>query len=389
MDMPAWAAMVHRGLNGESKAADWFGVVAGLAAKNVQVEHADDEEAENLVEAYPELAKAMKQHYKVKLPASTDGDIRAAVKFIGIHYNGKTGFSGYWKGEREAKAVKLDTDAKLARTQYITGSLYFEADSAKAIVEADGGVFDPMNDDDWMISADGKRVIKSDDYFVGNLGEALAKIDADIAAATDGAVKAKLLRMKEVAASRGNPLSVERMKFDMRSPMITPQEALAFFKAHVHADSALRQNDKNKRQYVDMDVKGSDLALHSKLLNRVGDYMKNGTITIGGLDVSPLTQEEALKKLDEMVRGYNSLFNTWVKSNPVIMNRLETIAQDPNNVYFKQVDDRSEFDVAGISPEWKFHSYQRAFARRMSRRFSGINGFDVGLGKTATALMSI
>ena len=129
--------------------------------------------------------------------------------------------------------------------------------------------------------------------------------------------------------------------------------------------------------------------LSDKIENRIGDYLKNGTVTLGSLDVSPMTQEEALNQLDEMIRRYNAQFNTWVKANPTIMARLESIANQPENIYFKQIDDRSPLHVDGISPEWKFHGYQNAFARSMARNFSGINSFDVGLGKTATALLAV
>lgn len=387
-ELPTWASELQYNLARFKTSKDFGAIVTGLAAKEVQSAHADDAD-ENLVEAYPLLADAMKRFYKAKISSSALADHKGAVKFIGIHYNG-TEFSSYWRGEVEAdKRVDLDTKAKLAKTQYIHGTLNLKYETAKAIVEADGLVFDPLNDDEWVISADGKTVIRADDYYIGNLGDTLRNINAEIEKAEDPAIKAKLERMKLVAHGRSRPVDVDRMQFNLRNPLISAQEAAEFLRTYVSSSVSVEQHERTKKQYATINITKAD-TLNDKLLNRVGDYIKNGTVSLGGIKLPEgVTEEQALTRLDEMVRKYNTQFSTWVKSNPAIMGRLRNIAENPDNVFFDQADDRSEFSVDGISPEWKFHGYQCSFARRMSRRFSGINGFDVGLGKTATALMSV
>jgi hypothetical protein len=388
-DIPAWAATVFKSLQNNAKAKDMFAAIAtGLACKQV---HADSgNSGDDLVSLYPELAKAMRKYYRCKTDTSIDANSRAAVKFISIHYRGKKGFSDYWQGKVEEITVDLNTREKLEQTKYINGTLNIDIEKARAIVTADGGKFDPLNDDDWLISADGKTVIAADDFFVGSLAKAQAKLDAEIAKTTDVAIRNKLLHMKDIAHQRANKTNLQRMIFDMRSPMILPQETLQFVQAFISKDASIKQNPLNKKYFVDIDISQKYIIdLESKLKNRIGDYLKNGTVTLGSLDVSPLTQEEALTRLDEMIRRYNTQFNTWVKANPKIMARLQNIANKPENIYFNHVDDRSPMTVEGISPEWKFHGYQNAFARRIARNFGGINSFDVGLGKTATALLSV
>lgn len=386
-DIPAWASSVFNSLNEDSTAKQAFlAIVTGLACKQVQAINDGDD----LVQLYPVLAEAMRKHYRTKLNANIDAASRAAVKFIAIHYQGKKGFSDYWLGKVKDIEVDLAAKEKLEQNKYITGTLNIDIEKAREIVTADGGKFDPLNDDDWIISADGKSVISVDDFFVGNLAKVLKKLDEEIAKTTDSAIRDKLLRMKEVANRRANKMDIQRMAFDMRSPMIKPQELLQFVQMFISTNASIKQNPQNKKYFVDIDNSSKNYVfLSDKIENRIGDYLKNGTVTLGSLDVSPMTQEEALNQLDEMIRRYNAQFNTWVKANPTIMARLESIANQPENIYFKQIDDRSPLQVDGISPEWKFHGYQNAFARSMARNFSGINSFDVGLGKTATALLAV
>lgn len=388
-NIPEWAADVFKSLNENTTATDIFPAIAtGLACKQVQADSGNN--GDDLVTLYPVLAKAMRKYYRCKTDTSIDANSRAAVKFIGIHYRGKAGFSDYWLGKVEDIKIDLAAKEKLEQNKYITGTLNIDIEKARAIVTADGGKFDPLHDDDWIIAADGQSVISADDFFVGNLAKVLHKLDEEIAKTTDAAIKDKLQHMKDVAYQRSNKMDLQRMAFDMRSPMIQPQELLKFVQMFISDQSSIKQNQQNKKYFVDIDTSGKNyITFEDKLKNRVGDYLKNGTVTLGSMDVKPYTQEEALNKLDEMIRRYNTQFNTWVKANPQIMARLQSIADQPENIYFSQIDDRSPLQVDGISPEWKFHGYQNAFARRMARNFSGINSFDVGLGKTATALLAV
>lgn len=387
-NIPAWAATVFQSLKDHIKAKDMFAAIAtGLACKQV---YTDSSNGDDLVTLYPTLAEAMRKYYSCKIDTTIDAESRAAVKFIGVHYQRKNGFSDYWQGKVKEIKVDLDARKKLEQTKYINGSLKIDIEKAKAIVTADGGQFDPMNDDNWLISADGKTVIAADDFFIGNLAKALNKLDEEIAKTSNPDIKNKLIHMKEVAVKRSIKVDVNRMNFDLRSPMILPQETLQFVQAFISDEASIKQNSNNKKHFVDIDITNKlYITLDDKLKNRIGDYLKNGTVTLGTLNVEPFTPEEALTKLDEMIRTYNTQFNTWVKSNPKIMARLESIANNPKNIYFKQVDDRSPMVIDGISSEWQFHGYQNAFARRIARSFSGINSFDVGLGKTATALISV
>lgn len=388
-NIPEWATSVFKSLNENTTATDIFPAIAtGLACKQVQADCGNN--GDDLVNLYPILAKAMRKYYRCKTDTSIDANSRAAVKFIAIHYQGKKGFSDYWLGKVEDIKIDLAAKEKLEQNKYITGTLNIDIEKAREIVTADGGKFDPLNDDEWIITSDGKSVISADDFFVGNLAKVLHKLDEEIAKTSDAAIKDKLLHMKDVAYQRSNKMDLQRMAFDMRSPMIQPQELLKFVQMFISDQSSIKQNQQNKKYFVDIDTSGKNyITCEDKLKNRVGDYLKNGTVTLGSMDVKPYTQEEALNKLDEMIRRYNTQFNTWVKANPQIMARLQSIANQPENIYFSQIDDRSPLQVDGISPEWKFHGYQNAFARRMARNFSGINSFDVGLGKTATALLAV
>src|SRR5205085_861322 len=75
------------------------------------------------------------------------------------------------------------------------------------------------------------------------------------------------------------------------------------------------------------------------------------------------------------------------------MDRLRQKSSEPASLYFDEVDDLTPVHIPGmrkVDPQTGkplvLKGYQNAEVRKQGRRFSGINGFDVGLGKTFTAL---
>ena len=94
-------------------------------------------------------------------------------------------------------------------------------------------------------------------------------------------------------------------------------------------------------------------------------------------------------QLSAFVSKTNSGFEAWAKSNPSIRNEINERLNAPESVRFEDIPDYTPIDIDGWNPERKPHGYQSAAIRRFSKRFSGILGHDVGLGKTLSALATV
>ena len=386
MALPNWLNLVLSQLDAyvsaDKKAEHWNALLVGLSVVSLVKAYADDLEM-NYLDSFKALSLAMKKYRTFKAESGLVSSFKAAIKAIGIHYNG-TEYSALWRGERqsiEELQGELTADQQLQKSQYLTGSLYVDREQAKTIYKSENPNFDPLTDGDWVVMADGKRAIKVDDLCVGNLKAVLDTLDSEIASASDDDIRNNLLAAKQKARDNAHFTDVSKLSYKLNSPLVTIGEKLEFAKQFIDA-SAYVDTDAKGRSYVDINIKGSDLDLDSKLTNRIGDYFKNGTITLGGIGLPKgVTAEQALAKLREKINAANTQFSVWVKANPNIQARLEATAKNPENVFFKIANDDSPLEVDGISPEWKMHSYQNAEIRRQARQFGGINGFNVGLGK--------
>lgn len=393
LDMPGWFrdAMVQVE---KSPLADrqkhWNAGVIGLACAQVLEERLSDETGVNYLEGYPELSDATQRVASTaKTSASkVGGDLKQGLLKIGHHYTAKTGFSALWRGDvLQSVAASVTThDASFDGLLYKNKSPWANIEEAKAIY---GDGFDPMTDSAWCVSGDGRQVTRADDYYTGNYADFIRRVDADIAAATDDAVIAKLLRQKLDADKYLDKVDVKALSFNLFSPHVSLEEKAEFLRKFGYPSAAVIYDEKTGDKRVDIDVKiDKNSPDRDKLANRFGDYMKNGTVTKGSTKLV-MKDIDALRELRRMVNTANEQFNGWVAANPQIMNRLEEKANAPAFLAFKQADDEAPMQIPGMNPDLTLHGYQNSFVRRMGRDFSGINGFAVGLGKTYASLAAV
>lgn len=420
-DIPAWLGEFSSSWN----EIGWNRAVVAMAVQEVLADHRGDV-GFNYLENFSELSEAMQHANISKSSASkTAGELKIALTVAYNHYNRKQKFSAFWKGEvrkdarsEETLAAQDTPEAKLSRLRYETQSEWVSLEKVKEIL---GEEFDPLTSTEWCISADGKSVCKTADYYVGNYAQFLDRINAEIEAAKDERIRDRLIRQKIEAATRVRKVNVDTMKFNMFTPGVTPEEKVDFLKRFVSEDAFVTSVD--GRTVVDIDVHNPKTD-RDKLLNRLGDYLQKRTLTVGtvrwdyGMDSQVRELEEVIrsarekgviaasdeKKLAEinsqlrkkalddlrlLVAETNAQFNSWMHANPTIMDRLRAVASDPTKLRFIAEDDSSEIAIPGMQPSLKLHGHQAAYVRQMGREFSGINGFGVGLGKTFTALAAV
>lgn len=401
------------------KTPDWLDVLISSsqddnalyywATLNAVAEALKVEKTQGYEPFYPELTKAMlniapsyaKNAYKTK-----NNSYKALYKAVAIAFNA-TGVSDYW---RDGTGVELQSNALNHQQAYDNAVYRGLAENWQVdidLIKQSNPDFNPLADDDFCINADGTKVTLARDYYVGNYAEFLAKIDDDIAQATDPQVKEKLLKQKAKAESMIDYTNVSAMNFSLLSTVIPIELKYRFFNEFVDSATILIDHDTEDKKLLKLDAKDitsfsniEDLPEHNiemrrYLLNRVFISISNGqALNIDKRSIKDSEQYGILtKKLNKYFRELNINFNAWLKTQKTYMAKLEYQFNAPENKQFSTIADGSAFDIDNFNPKYdgfkQLHDYQFEEVRRLSRSFSGGCGFDVGLGKTATALATI
>lgn len=392
LDIPAWlrgvTSQIKANLDDGEQEKYWQATVVAMSMQQAIEKHVSTR-GFNYLEQYPALSTEIQVIAKLASnPKSSLGSsVKDALKSVRNQYSLKTGFSKYWQGEVASLELKAtDADKSFEGMMYKAKSKWISKGNALTALGAD---FNEFESTDYCVSGDGKYIIKTDDYFVGNLADFLTKLDADIEKAQgNDALIGKLSWQRAEALKRVDTIDVTQMNFNLFSPYVTAEEKLEFVKQFVHPDAMIVVNDKGQK-CVDIEINGSKLSDQDKLNKRFGDYLVKRTLSTGGTKFNSLSDIEALRELRKMAVTANTQFDSWVKARPDIQARLNQKSTDASKLQFRPVDDEAELSIAGMNPELKLHGYQCSFVRQMSREFKGINGFDVGLGKTFTALAAV
>jgi hypothetical protein len=395
IDIPTWMTTTYNAIAKmpESQRANaWDVLITGQAIQDVIDENPSPFD---YLTAFTALSNKMEAVYagskRVKTSVKQMSD---AAKRIALYYSKKEGFSAVWKGQVagqiDAKELTTDTQ-RYEHVKYKSADDfgYVPIDELKAVMGAD---FDPIASDDYCVSPDGKYVISANDYYTGNFAEFSKAFKQDLDSATDPVIRAKLLRQFDVAQSKLVKPDVERMTFNMFTPFITTAQKVEFLKSQVDPRFDIDVDDAGKPIVV-VNIAGSDKTEYARQLKRFAEHLREGTLSTrtkkDDIAANPELENARIAQLREMVNSTNAKFNVWVKSNDDALQSVKDKLHAPDNLYFKQVEDGSDLAIEGINPNFKPHDYQFAEIRRQARKFGGINGFGVGLGKTATALLSI
>lgn len=391
LDIPSWLASTVSALekagDEDSRRIAWEPGLVGMAVAQV-LDEAGRSSGTNFETEYAKLSLAMKKAVpSVKLvPGGIGGEFKRGIGELSGHYQRKNGFSAVWRGDiQSAPVVDVSAMGGFEGLIYQNKSNWVTLDQARSVF---GPEFDATANDNWCLSADGSSVMRADDYYSGSYGDFLAGIDEQISSATNDDLKQKLIRQKLVAASRVDKVDVSKISFNLFSPFVSIEQKAEFLRRFVHPNAVVVFNEKTNEPQIDFDIPVSGMTDRDKLVRRISAYLKNGTVTLGGVKLG-LSDETAIKELRTMINQANEQFNGWARGNTAITDQLKAQTDDPAKLRFSQVEDESPLSIPGMNPELTLHGYQNAEVRRVSRDFSGINGFNVGLGKTFTALAAV
>lgn len=406
-DIPVWLKDTNTAVllvAENNRDAYWQAITAGFAVQDAFMRHGElknnDQDLFNYNEAYPFISKALLDNATIirspssKLPKIAKGALGRAK---GVML--KTGLSSLWLGESNtAEALEVQDLTPYQQYEKLMYGTTGQADfvpitDMKSLMGAD---FDPMTSDDWCLSADGQGVLHADDYFVGNYRTFLDKLDNQLSAVTDDAVRTKLLRQKTIADNRVRKTDVSRMSFNLHSPFVDIQTKVEFLQRFVNP--AFRIGYDGDEPVIQIPDNVRKEGERGRNLGRFVEYLKTGrafTLT-SSKDAAddPEMEKARLKTLLDTIDRAEAQYETWIKANPKVMSALQAKANNPDILDFIEVDATSSLEIKGFNPKAKnpdfaMHGYQNAAVRKNGRHFGGILGLDVGLGKTLTALASV
>jgi SNF2 family DNA or RNA helicase len=378
----------------------WEAVAAGMAAMNL-MQDASSVEPLNYVDTYPTLSAqlAKVQSYGGKTIAKGSRLVKDALLSIRSVRN-KGEFTAFWRGEIQAnmEAVALTPTQLYEKVKY-------EAEDETGYVPVEKlreafSDFDPLTSDEWCISADGQSVTSAADYYTGSYATFLAQANADLDAATDPDVRAKIVRQIEAAKERINVVDVSKMTFSLFTPHVTNLQKLEFLKQYVSKDIFLT-TDANGREVFDIKqskpgsyASAEDMATYKAMQRFVKGYLKNQNITTQSKQIDVESDPEREAALIQRIKGIadaaKAQFDAWARANEEIQVSLHNKLNSPDALRFIEEPDGTPLDIPNLNTTtFRPHPYQYAAARKYARHFSGVLGFDVGLGKTLTSLATV
>ncbi|NYT68807.1 N-6 DNA methylase [Pusillimonas noertemannii] len=402
--IPPWLNSAVRAIRSQFPEAERdqaYSVIRTALALQEALQSHSSEEPFAYAESYPGLTADIKVAARAarKLPKSLPSNIKDALKLLspGVVYTVRSDeFTPRWTGTAPAQVEATP----LTPTQQYERAKYEQADEngfipLAVLRETMGADFDPFVSDDWCVSADGQGAMSADDYYAGNYAEFLARTNAEILAVEDEALRAKLVAQRQAAEGRLVKTDVGELSFNLSSPYIEIARKVEFLRKYVDPGFSLLVGGADGPE-VRFDQTQSKLARNSEQLRnmrRFADYIKNGTLstrtTQAEKEDDPEVERSRVERLRELISSSNQQFDAWARANPAIQAELNSRFADPENLYFRQPDDESPLEIPGLNPAFQPHGYQNAAIRQYARRMSGILGFDVGLGKTFTALTAV
>lgn len=190
---------------------------------------------------------------------------------------------------------------------------------------------------------------------------------------------------------------LNKINFKLTSPYIKKEDKLLFLKEFVNSDFKLVFDFKTGNTFIDLTEKKEDL--ETKFQGRIAHYLKTNIISLGNLSYENfnLTKKEAQFKLIDYVQQINYQFNVFVKSNELILNEItnklekgllkyEELFKEPlkkSSLQEKREEilNLSHPNLYNVHKNWKIQDHTLSYVLQLEKNMSGINGFDVGLGK--------
>lgn len=340
---------------------------------------------------------------------------RDIVKRVAIAFDksGDQGISAYWMDGTHAINDIESSHASSAKAAYDRLLYTGAANQFGVAIEDLRKVypdFDVKKNTEFCLFGDSGRVMLARDYYVGNCQSLLDQIEQQLAVTNDPELRMKLLEQKQEATKRIPRQDVRGMSFDLRSTMVPLALKAEFLRqfgdpavqlSGVEGEDAKLIMAGEKPETLGTIIghinRGYSGSLDKYLVNRILDALNNNgnlSLRVGkSSDVRKEDHDKVFALLKRKYQDLNLVFDAWLKSDPVYIADLDLKVNSPSLKMFSPELDNSPIVIDGFNPKLQgfkgLNGYQNEEIRRQTRRMEGICGFDVGLGKTLTALAAI
>ena len=403
--LPEWVEKLNNVLSDPKQSNNFQYWLTVLAVKYVLD---NTSRINNYAEAFPELTSGMIVHANaVNAGKPTHSLFKTELRQAKIAFdkNGQDGLSDHWYGKSVDLEIQLNAKSAYEHAIYKGRANEWMVD-IDTIKQADPS-FDPLNNDEYAINAEGTQVSLNRDYYVGNHGDFLTKIDEQITNATDPAIRGKLIQQRAKSFEYTNSVDVTKLDFGLRATNIDRQTKERFLSAYggseviLDEDGRLKLSEKaesldyilRRIKYDGIEKARENPRVQAYFLNRVLDSINNGRNYTLLAKKDSITQEQhdlVYGELMKYVKELDSTFNAYLKSDIDFIDSLNLKINDPKNKDMVTELDDSPLEISGFNPKLEgfkgLNNYQNEEARRLTRKFEGIMGFDVGLGKTMTSI---
>lgn len=352
---------------------------------------------------YSDCYKALTSEMKDMAPIFASKKYKSSALRSMLNYNAKafdgSDLSAYWYGSAIEAEISLNAKSAYENAVYMGRADNFMV-SIDEIRLADPD-FDPYLNDEYAVNGDGSKVSLNRDYYTGNYGELLARLEAEISATDNIMLREKLIKQRNKASEYINQVDVSKLNLSLRATNIDISIKSDFLSLYGGEDVFI--NSENRVEVQSKIDKFEDVLRwvkdrsHSKevrtyFLNRLLDSVNNNmrlTLRVSK-DVNRADHDLVMTEFLKYVKEIDATFLSYLQSNEGFMQELDNKINDPfNKTMVTELDD-SPIKINGFNPKFEtfkaMQTYQNGEIRRLSRRFEGIVGFDVGLGKTLTSL---
>ncbi|GAB4059117.1 SNF2-related protein [Uliginosibacterium sediminicola] len=276
-------------------------------------------------------------------------------------------------------------------------------DTVKAVYE--GGEIKSLADvcgvDGVSITTNGE-ITTSARYCAGKVYEKAGEFMAAMERETDPRVKAQFQAQIDLMMSKVKKTGIEDISFGLRDRWIKARYKIDFLNQHgyqfVYAVQGEKTSADTGETYTgtivsnDSDSQIGEFRLVSRAEANGGfgrqleHYMQGRSIGFNVKDKGGVSADERIEGYRELVNNLEEQFIIFMQSHDDFLEIERTYNVTFNN-YVAPERDASDLGLKGVSGLVKGHWYQNQGVRQLSEEGAGILGFDVGLGKTYTAIM--
>jgi hypothetical protein len=239
-------------------------------------------------------------------------------------------------------------------------------------------------------------------YCCGDIYLKAAELQDAMAGETDPRVKDKFQKQIDLMVSKAKHTSIEDISFGLRDKWLDRRYQLEFLKESGYEFSyitrrAVQKVSETGEAYEGFErvedttnpngewVIGEYAKKRSDFARQLEHYMNGKSIGHDVRDKGGLSAAERIAGFREQVNALEEQFKYFMQSHPDFA-EIERVYNATFNNYVRPEYDTADLGLEGMSGRIKLHWYQNQGVRQLSEQGTGILGFDVGLGKSFSAL---